>query len=488
MHSIPFMTATELTASMRAGTLSAREVLGSHIGRIERINPTINALVALDLDKAMEQAALLDKHWNKNAPKGPLYGLPTAHKDILPTKGLRTTRGSTIFADDIPTTDHIVVERMKNAGAITIGKTNVPELGLGSHTFNDVYGLTRNPYNPSRSAGGSSGGAAAALAARLIPIADGSDTGGSLRNPASFCNVVGLRPTPGRVPSWPEAAAWGRLSVKGPMARTVEDAGLLLSVLAGPDPRSPMALDTPGHSFQGPYTSQMPGSRIAWSPDLDGTVPVEPDVIAALAPTLNAFITLGCTFAEAAPNLEGADTTFETLRAWQLENVLGVLLDEHRDQLKPDAVWNIEQGRHLTGKDIGQAEIMQTRIHHTMREFFERYDFLITPVSQVTPFDADITYPTRVNGQEMDNYLEWMRLPSIISVTGCPAISIPAAFTPSGLPVGLQIIAPPRAEKELLQIAHAFEQVNKAGTLLPREIELGPELTKVGTHGLRCGI
>lgn len=479
MHSIPFMTAAELSSSMRNGNLSVREVLAAHIERIERINPVINALVALDLDQAMDQAVELDKRWNKDTPKGALYGLPTAHKDILPTKGIRTTRGSTIFANDVPTTDHIVVERMKNAGAITIGKTNVPELGLGSHTFNDVYGLTRNPYHPAKSAGGSSGGAAAALAARLIPIADGSDTGGSLRNPASFCNVVGLRPTPGRVPSWPEAAAWGRLSVKGPMARTAEDAGLLLAVLAGPDSRSPMALDTPGQAFQGPYASNVHGSRIAWSPDLNGTVPVEPKVIDALVPILHGFIEMGCPLEEVSPNLEGADRTFETLRAWQLEYSLGQLLDQHRDQLKSDAVWNIEQGRSLTGNDIGQAEIAQTRIHHTMREFFQRYDFLVTPVSQVVPFDVGITYPTEINGQSMANYLEWMRLPSIISVTGCPAISVPAAFTPSGLPVGLQIIAPPRAEKELLQLAHAFAQVNKAVTKSPAEFDLGIQIAEV---------
>lgn len=481
MHSIPFTTAAELSSSMRNGNLSVREVLAAHIERIERINPVINALVALDLDRAMDQAVELDKRWNKDTPKGALYGLPTAHKDILPTKGIRTTRGSTIFANDVPTTDHIVVERMKNAGAITVGKTNVPELGLGSHTFNDVYGLTRNPYDPAKSAGGSSGGAAAALAARLIPIADGSDTGGSLRNPASFCNVVGLRPTPGRVPSWPEAAAWGRLSVKGPMARTAEDAGLLLSVLAGPDSRSPMALDTPGEAFQGPYASNVRGSRIAWSPDLNGTVPVEPEVMDALVPILHGFIEMGCPLEEVSPNLEGADRTFETLRAWQLEYSLGQLLDQHRDQLKSDAVWNIEQGRSLTGNDIGQAEIAQTRIHHTMREFFQRYDFLVTPVSQVVPFDVGITYPTEINGQSMANYLEWMRLPSIISVTGCPAISVPAAFTPSGLPVGLQIIAPPRAEKELLQLAHAFAQVNKAGTKSPAEFDLDIQTAEVRT-------
>jgi amidase len=467
MSDIPFMSATELTTAMRDGTLAVAEVLAAHIERIQQANPTINALVALDLDKAMDHATHLDRRWISNTDKGPLYGLPTAHKDILPTKGVRTTRGSKLFVDDVPAVDHIVVERMKNAGALTLGKTNVPEFGLGSHTFNEVYGLTRNPYDPTKSAGGSSGGAAAALAAGMIPIADGSDTGGSLRNPASFCNVVGLRPTPGRVPSWPETAAWGRLSVKGPMARTVEDTALLLSVLAGPDARSPMSLETPGRDFAGPLNADPRGVRLAWSADLNGLVPVAPDVVNALVPALQTFTDLGCHIEDTAPDLSGADSVFETLRAWQLEYSLGPLLDRHPDQFKPDAVWNIEQGRRLTGNDIGEAEIAQTTLHHTMRLFFQQYDFLITPVSQVAPFNAELAYPQEINGHPMSNYLEWMRLPSMISVTGCPAISVPAAFTPTGLPVGIQIVAAPRAEKKLLQIAHAFEQSNGAGARHP---------------------
>lgn len=467
MPDIPFMNATELTALMQNGTLSVREVLTAHIERIDQANPHVNALVAMDLDRAMDQAVQLDRQWNRNAERGPLYGLPTAHKDTLATKGIRTTRGSKLFATDVPDVDHIVVERMKKAGALTLGKTNVPEFGLGSHTFNDVYGLTRNPYDLTKSAGGSSGGAAAGLAAGMVAVANGSDTGGSLRNPASFCNVVGLRPTAGRVPSWPESAGWGRLSVKGPMARTVEDVALLLSVLAGPDPRSPMALETPGQSFAGPLSMDTAGVRIAWSADLNGSVPVEPEVVDALRPALQAFTDLGCRFEEAAPDLAGADAVFDTLRAWQLEFSLGPLLDANPHAFKEDAVWNIELGRHLTGNDIGRAEIAQTSIHDTIRLFFERYDFLITPVSQVAPFDAGLPYPREINGHVMNNYLEWMRLPSIISVTGCPAISVPAAFNSAGLPIGLQIIAPPRTEKALLQIAYAFEQVNRAGAQHP---------------------
>lgn len=468
MTDITFMHATELTTLMQSGKLAVREVLAAHIKRIEQANPQINALVAVDLDRAMDQAIQLDRQWNANAQKGPLYGLPTAHKDTLPTKGIRTTRGSKLFATDVPTVDHIVVERMDDAGALTLGKTNVPEFGLGSHTFNDVYGLTRNPYDLTKSAGGSSGGAAAGLAAGMVAIANGSDTGGSLRNPASFCNIVGLRPTAGRVPSWPESAGWGRLSVKGPMARTVPDVALLLSVLAGPDSRSPMALETPGQFFAGSLSTDVKGTRVAWSANLNGSVPVEPEVIDALLPTLEIFKDLGCHVEEDAPDLTGADAVFDTMRAWQLEFSLGPLLDANPDAFKDDAAWNIELGRHLTGNDLGMAEIAQTSIHHKMRLFFEQYDFLVTPVCQVAPFDAEIDWPKEVGGRIMNNYLEWMRLPSIISVTGCPAISVPAAFTPTGLPVGLQIIAPPRSEKALLRIAHAFEQQNQAGAYHPK--------------------
>lgn len=458
MNQIIEMAATEMTAAMQTGSLSVQEVLQAHIDRIEAVNPEVNAVVALDLEAATDQAREMDRTFRSDGVKGALYGLPTAHKDLLPTRGIRTTRGSRVYQDWMPETDHLVVERMKSADAITLGKTNVPEFGLGSHTFNDVYGMTRNPYDLTKSAGGSSGGAAAALAARMLPIADGSDVGGSLRNPTSFCNVVGLRPTPGRVASWPDAAAWGRLSVNGPMARNVEDAALLLSVLAGPDPRSPMSLETPGEVFRGDYDTAVSSRRVAFSADLNGLVPVEQPVREVLQSAVEVIEELGHRTQPAAPDLSAADHVFSVLRAWQLDYTLREVLDDHREELKDDAVWNIEIGAQLTGRDIGLAEVEQTRIHHLMREFFQHYDFLVTPVSQAAPFDIDLTYPTEVAGVPMDNYLEWMRLPSLISVTGCPAISVPVGFTPEGLPVGVQIIAPPRAERELLEFAHTVEQ------------------------------
>lgn len=458
MNQIIEMAATEMTAAMQTGSLSVQEVLQAHIDRIEAVNPEVNAVVALDLEAATDQAREMDRTFRSDGVKGALYGLPTAHKDLLPTRGIRTTRGSRVYQDWMPETDHLVVERMKSADAITLGKTNVPEFGLGSHTFNDVYGMTRNPYDLTKSAGGSSGGAAAALAARMLPIADGSDVGGSLRNPTSFCNVVGLRPTPGRVASWPDAAAWGRLSVNGPMARNVEDAALLLSVLAGPDPRSPMSLETPGEVFRGDYDTAVSSRRVAFSADLNGLVPVEQPVREVLQSAVEVIEELGHRTQPAAPDLSAADHVFSVLRAWQLDYTLREVLDDHREELKDDAVWNIEIGAQLTGRDIGLAEVEQTRIHHLMREFFQHYDFLVTPVSQAAPFDIDLTYPTEVAGVPMDNYLEWMRLPSLISVTGCPAISVPVGFTPEGLPVGIQIIAPPRAERELLEFAHTVEQ------------------------------
>lgn len=458
MNQIIEMAATEMTAAMQTGSLSVQEVLQAHIDRIEAVNPEVNAVVALDLEAATDQAREMDRTFRSDGVKGALYGLPTAHKDLLPTRGIRTTRGSRVYQDWMPETDHLVVERMKSADAITLGKTNVPEFGLGSHTFNDVYGMTRNPYDLTKSAGGSSGGAAAALAARMLPIADGSDVGGSLRNPTSFCNVVGLRPTPGRVASWPDAAAWGRLSVNGPMGRNVEDAALLLSVLAGPDPRSPMSLETPGEVFRGDYDTAVSSRRVAFSADLNGLVPVEQPVREVLQSAVEVIEELGHRTQPAAPDLSAADHVFSVLRAWQLDYTLREVLDDHREELKDDAVWNIEIGAQLTGRDIGLAEVEQTRIHHLMREFFQHYDFLVTPVSQAAPFDIDLTYPTEVAGVPMDNYLEWMRLPSLISVTGCPAISVPVGFTPEGLPVGIQIIAPPRAERELLEFAHTVEQ------------------------------
>jgi amidase len=455
---ICFLSARELTRRIRARELSAREVTEAHLARIEAVNPRVNAVVTLTAERALREAAAADRLLAAGAEPPPLHGLPVAHKDTHETAGVRTTSGSPLLADNVPVRDELVIERMRAAGTIMLGKTNVPEFAAGSHTFNPVFGTTLNPYDLSRSAGGSSGGAAAALACGMHPVADGSDMGGSLRNPASFCNVVGLRPSPGRVPSWPGDAAWSTMSVQGPMARTVADAALLLSVLAGPDPRSPVALETPGSAFAVPLDRDLTGLRVAWAPRLDGSIPFEPEVVATLEPAVKVFTELGCTVEEACPDLSGAEEVFRTLRAWQFELGLGTVLDRHRDQLKPTLVGNIEEGRRLTGPELGRAEVLHTRLYHRTREFFERYDLLLAPVCQVLPFDADLEYPAHVAGRPMHTYVDWMRSAYLISATGCPALSVPGGFTAGGLPVGLQVIGPHRADLAVLQAGHAFEQ------------------------------
>ncbi|MCF1600164.1 amidase [Streptomyces muensis] len=462
-----FTTATDLAAALRRREVSAREVVAAHLDRIDRANPSVNAIVTLVADRALEQAAEADERLASGAEVGPLHGLPVAHKDLHDTAGIRTTYGSPVFADHVPDRDHLVVKRLKRAGAITLGKTNVPELGMGSHTVNPVFGATRNPYDLSRSAGGSSGGAGAALACGMQPIADGSDTGGSLRNPASFNNVVGLRPSPGRVPSWPDRAPWGQLSVKGPMARTVQDVALTLSVLAGPDPRSPLALETPGSAFAGRLDGDVRGLRVAWSPDLGGAVPVEAEVRDVVRGAVAVFTALGCEVEEACPDLSGADEAFLVQRAWQMELGYGPLMDEQRHRMAPDVVWNIEEGRKLTGPDLGRAQLLQAALFHRVREFFERYDVLLLPVSQVAPFDVRLPYPASVDGTAMETYLDWMRSAYLITMTGCPALSVPAGFTAGGLPVGLQVVGPHRGDAAVLRAGYAFEQATRVGERRP---------------------
>ncbi|NYE46271.1 amidase [Spinactinospora alkalitolerans] len=468
MHEeITYRSARELARMLRAREVSAREVVGAHLDRIAAVNPAVNAVVTVCAERAMAEAAAADERLASGAGVGPLHGLPIAHKDTHETAGVRTTFGSPVFADHVPERDELIVERMRAAGAITIGKTNVPEFAAGSHTFNPIFGTTRNPYDTAKSAGGSSGGAAAALAAGMHPLADGSDMGGSLRNPASFNNVVGLRPTPGRVPTHPAPLGWSTLSVQGPLARDTADAALLLSVLAGPDPRSPIAVAEPGAGFAEPLERDLSGLRVAWTPDLGGAFTCERTVLDALAPQLRTFEGLGCRVEEAAPDLSGADEVFRTLRAWLFESNFGPLLDADPGRLKASVVWNIEEGRKLSGADLARAERLHTALFHRVREFFERYDVLLLPVSQVAPFDASQEFPTDIDGEVQETYLDWMRSAYCISVTGSPALSVPAGFTPAGLPVGLQIVGPHLAERRVLEVGHAFEQATGFGLHRP---------------------
>ena len=452
-----FLTATELVRRIHVKEVSCQEVMEAHLTQIERVNPTVNAIVTFLPEQARQQARLADEALAKGAAPGPLHGLPIAHKDLVLTKGIRTTLGSPIFKDFIPDQDEIIVERLRAAGAITIGKTNTPEFGAGSQTFNEVFGETLNPYDLSKTCGGSSGGAAVALACGMMPIADGSDLGGSLRNPASFCNVVGFRPSPGRVPTWPHRVGWFPLPVEGPMGRTVQAVALLLSVMAGPDPRAPISISEPGTLFSRPLERDFTGVRVAWSQNLSD-LPVDPRVTAVIESQREIFTQLGCQIEEATPDFTDADEVFRVWRAWYFDLALGDLLHTHRQLMKDTVIWNIEEGLKLTGSQIGRAEKKRTELYHRIRHFLERHEFLVLPVSQVPPFDVKQRYITEINGVKLETYLDWMRSCYYISVTGLPAISVPCGFTPEGLPVGVQIVGRHHDDWGVLQLAYAFEQ------------------------------
>ena len=456
--SLCFESARVLAERMRRCDVSVSEVMTEFVAQIERLNPAVNAICTfIGTDQAISRAKQLDEYReDPEAYLGPLFGLPIAVKDLVPTKGIRTTFGSRIYEHFIPEQDQLFVERLKQAGAIIIGKTNTPEFGAGSQTFNSVFGRTRNPYDLSKTCGGSSGGAAVALACGMVPLADGSDLGGSLRNPASFCNVVGFRPSPGRVPTWPSMLGWNTLNVEGPMARTVGDVALLLSVMAGFDARSPISIRESGTRFRQPLERDLKGTRVAWSPDL-GRYPVEPDVIAVCEKACRVFADLGCTVELASPDFTGADEMFQILRAWQMAETRGDDYRRHRDLMKDTVIWNIEKGLNLRGLDISKAEASRTLLFHRVREFFERFDFLILPVSQVAPFPIEVEWVRQINDVAMETYIDWMGTCYAITLTASPAISVPCGFTPGGLPVGLQIVGKYRADFEVLQIAHVFE-------------------------------
>ncbi|HSV37619.1 MAG TPA: amidase family protein [Nocardioidaceae bacterium] len=444
-----FATARSMLSALRAKEISARELLELHLARIGATNGDINAIVSLDEERAREAALAAD---DAPEPRGVLHGLPFAFKDTHEVAGWRTTYGSRVMKDYVPTRDELIVERIRAAGVVVIGRTNTPEFAAGSHTFNEVYGTTRNPHDLSRSAGGSSGGAAAALAAGMVPLAEGSDMGGSLRNPASFCGVVGLRPSLNRVPEWPQHNAWETLAVGGPMARTVDDLALLLSVISGPDRRVPSAL--PAYVDE-PLRGTLEGLRVAVSVDLGGAFAVDSavgDVVRAAATRFPGAV-------EAHPDLREAEDTFRTLRAWHFQARLGKLLAKHPELFKESLADNIRAGESLTGADVARAYHQRTNLAQRMVSFFERYDVLVLPTSQVPPFPADQEYPTSIEGAPMATYLDWMRSAYFITVTGCPAISVPAGVTPDGLPVGIQIVAAHNQERRLLEVAAAFELV-----------------------------
>lgn len=451
---------------IRAREVSSVEVLAAHLDRIERINPIVNAVCTLEPEPALARAAEVDHLLASGEDPGPLAGLPIAIKDLADVKGMRTTYGSPIYRDHRPAQDALFVERLRAAGAVILGKTNTPEFGAGSHTYNEVFGETRNPYDLTRTCGGSSGGAAVSLATGMLPLADGSDLGGSLRNPASFCNVVGFRPSTGRVPTWPSALPWHPLSVEGPMGRTVRDTALLLSVMAGPDDRAPLSIDEPGATFQEPLERDFQDARIAWSSNL-GFYEVEPAVLKVCAGSLQIFADLGCMVEEATPDLSDAEQIFQTLRAWAMAAVRRDDFERHRSLMKDTVIWNIERGRSLSAADVAEAEIKRAALYHRVRLFMERYQFLILPTVQVVPFPIEERWVRKINDVEMKTYIDWMASCWAITLTGLPAISVPCGFTPEGLPIGLQIVGRHRKDFEVLQLAYRFEQATNFGRRRP---------------------
>jgi amidase len=464
-----YLPASELLELMRAGELSSVEVVGAHLERIAELNPQLNAIVTLAAEQALEQAQVADRARAADpAAVGALHGLPIGIKDLVDTAGMRTTYGSPIFRENVPVKDAAIVTRLKGAGAIVVGKTNTPEFGAGSHTFNAVFGVTRNPYDPARSAGGSSGGAASALASGMLPLADGSDLGGSLRNPASFCNVVGLRPSPGRVSTLPSSDVWDPMSVSGPMGRCVEDVALTLDVIAGADPRYPLTLgdEDPGQSFRAALAGDVKGMRVAWSADLGG-LPIEAEVLGILARQRTVFEDLGCVVEDAEPDLSDADEAFDVLRALGFLVAHHEKLIEHRELLKDTVVWNIEQGLALTPQRIAAAVSARSAIVARALRFFERFDALVAPVSQVLPFPVEVDWVHEIEGEPMEHYVAWQRTCSRITVTAHPAVAVPGGFTASGLPVGLQIVGRYRGERELLRLARAFESATGFGLRRP---------------------
>lgn len=457
MNEICFTPARTLARLIRARKLSASEVVRAFIAQIERVNPKVNAIVTFLPEDALKAAKAFDRKKPRNLPLG---GLPIAIKDVIPTKGVRTTWGSLVYKDHVPGEDHILAERLKQAGAILVGKTNTPEFGAGSQTFNAVFGATRNPYDLSRTCGGSSGGAAVAVACGMAPFADGGDFAASLRNPGSFCNVIGFRPSTGRVPAYPHPYPWSNLSELGPLARTVSDAAFLLSVMAGPDPRAPTSILEPGSVFLKPLKRSFKRTRIAWSRDLGG-LPVDPRVTEVLETHRKTFKDVGCAVEDAEPDFSGATEAFEALRGLTYQHRIGALIKDHRDKLKDTILWNYEEGRKLGAPDIARAEGLRTALYHRMRKFLERYEFFVCPTNQLPPFSVDEPYPKEIAGVKMGNYLDWMKSCYFITITTHPAISVPAGFTDDGLPVGMQIVGRYRDDFGVLQLAHAFEQATQ---------------------------
>ncbi len=452
--------ATALAEAIRTKRISCAEVMTATLDHIARLNPHVNAIVNMrERDALMSEARARDDDIARGLYRGALHGFPQAIKDLEPVKDMPTTMGSPLLRNFMAPADSIMVERMRKAGAIFIGRTNTPEFGLGSHTYNPVHGRTLNAYDQTRSAGGSSGGAAVALALRMLPVADGSDYGGSLRNPAGWNNIFALRPSFGRVPSNTRDAWLPSMGVLGPMARNVPDLALLLEIQAGYDARAPLSLD--GKLDLSRLDRDMKGARIAWGADFNGYLPFEPGVLDTCRAALKTFEHMGCIVEEATPDfpVDAVWRAFLTLRAWQAGTGL---LDFYKDpkkraQLKPEAIFEIESGAKLTAYDISAASMVRTQWAEAVRRFFERYDYFVLPTAQLFPFDVNLDWPKEIAGRAMTTYHEWMKVVIPVTMSGCPVAAVPAGFGANGLPIGLQLVAPNHAELACLQLAHAHD-------------------------------
>jgi amidase len=454
-----FTPASELVRLYRARKASPLEVMQAVLARIDAVNPRVNAYVTVSRESALREARKATAALRPRATLPPLHGVPVSIKDLTPTKGIRTTWGSKIYEHHVPTEDALTVARLRAAGAIVVGKTNTPEFGAGGNTFNAVFGATRNPWNLALTCGGSSGGAAVALATGMGPLAKGSDLGGSLRTPAAFCGVVGFRTTPGLVPVYPRELAWDSLSVSGPMARTVPDIALMLSVIAGPDDRAPLSYDVDTRAFTAAVRRpSIRGWRVAWTPDLGGVLPVESEVARVAAGSMRAFRSLGARVETASPSFAELPDIVLGTRGLSMAAMHGDRLARWRDVMQAGLVWNIDQGLRLSARDIGRAETLRGVLWERVRRFMERYDLLISPTVAVKPFPVEQPYPTELDGKPVANYTQWFFLTYAISVTGLPVISVPAGVTRDGLPVGIQIVGRRRQEAAVLAAAAAFER------------------------------
>jgi len=450
-----------------AREISARELTEATFAQIERVNPALNAIVTLN-ERAQDEARAIDARLARSEDVGPLAGLPVGIKDVTQVGGVRTTFGSPIYSDHVPDEDALVVRRLRAAGAVIIGKTNCPEFAAGGNTFNDVFGRTRNPWNLARTSGGSSGGAAAALATGMGPLAQGSDLGGSLRGPAAFCAVIGFRTSPGLVPRHPSTLPWDTYSVEGPMARTVADTALMLSVMAGPDDRAPLSYDVDQRAFVAAVRgASVRGWRVAWTTDLGGIQKVDTDVATVFEDAARAFRGLGARLEATSPDLSDVPEIVRLSRGFLMVARHADKVAQHRDRLQPGLVENTEAGLAMSARDIAQGELLRGKLWQTVQAFFETHDLLLTPTAAVPPFPVEQPHPMEIDGRPVGKAMQRSFLTYAFSVLGLPAISIPAGFTRDGLPVGLQIVGRRRQEAMVLRAAAAFEKARPWADRIP---------------------